>query len=111
MYTDRAGRRYDTPEALPADVATYRWQGAFGIPRLLKQRAELARLGPERYRAGNDAERRQQPASRARAAEARLPAILAQLDGRKAWVEKGELRSGTFVRNCKLILDAIEQGR
>ena len=111
LYTDRTGRRYDSPELLPSNVQGYRWQGAFGIPRLEADHADLGRLGRERYLAEREARRQREPAVRARAAAQRLPPLLADFAERRAWIDNGELRSRSFVRNCNLILDLAEGAR
>ena len=103
LYADRSGRRFYEPSQLPPDVRSYRWEGDFGIPRLVAARTELARLGREQYVTRN---------SRPRPAQVRASAVppLTSRHGRAAWLDGDELRSATFVRNCGRIVDMLDRG-
>jgi len=92
----------------------YKFQGEYGIPKVIAYWEQVQRDGREHYltakRRPRTAEKRQQAAI---VMEPRVRAILATLDDRGRWVEAGTIRSKTFNRNVETLAKylAVVRGR
>ena len=92
----------------------YKFQGGYGIPKILAYWEQVQREGREHYLTGKrrprTAAKRQQTAM---VMEPRIRAILAALDARGCWVEAGTIRAKTFNRNVETLAKylAVVRGR
>ncbi len=98
---------YDLDAISARERNSYGWQGTYGVQRVRRKFRELETLGPEAWRAKQQAAMARERTVRAVPAT-ELRTILESQRSDGSWVTDGRLQIGTFVAHLNRFADALE---
>jgi hypothetical protein len=124
IYGDRDGKiKYRVADLTPERQTGYSWQGAYGIPEVIRYHDEVKAAGRAAILAKRTAAetKAKTPASRAARAQALAPRvreIVAALDAQGRWLGGGgrrnpapQITTGLFIANLRTLADYVEAAK